>query len=379
MEEASIRAAAPDPAHQTRQAHQARLEFTGRGAEYFRLWVVNVLLTLLSLGVYSAWAKVRKARWFARHTRLMGDAFDYHGRPGPILLGRLLVLPLLLAYGYAFLWSTTAGLLAFGLLYAAGPLLFAQAQRFKLGNTSWRGLRFGFDAPRAQVYQVCLPLILLWTATTLVLKLHLGEELMWGSMALTALGLPWAHSRLKQLQHRHARYGAQRFSYVPRHSAFYGVYFVAAGMLVLVMLAGGFSLWLIKQWGSQDEVQARIMFILAGTWMLFLAWLFAWPVFAAKVQQIVWRRSDLGDVAFDCDIQPARFWWLTLRQILLVLLTTGLYWPFAAVALARYRIESITLHSPAPLDSLVFQAAPANADGTLGEGSADGFGLDLGW
>jgi uncharacterized membrane protein YjgN (DUF898 family) len=376
MEEASNSATTPEPAQ---QARQARLEFTGRGAEYFRLWVVNVLLTLLSLGLYSAWAKVRKARWFVRHTRLMGDAFDYHGRPGPILRGRLLVLPLLLAYGYAFLWSTTAGLLAFGLLYAAGPLLFAQAQRFKLGNTSWRGLRFGFDAPRAQVYQVCLPLILLWTATTLVLELHLGEELMWGSMALTALGLPWAHGRLKQLQHSHARYGAQRFSYAPGHSAFYGVYFAAAGMLVLAMLAGGCSIWLIKQWGSQDEVQARIMVILAGIWMLILAWLFAWPVFAAKVQQIVWRRSDLGDVAFDCDLRPARFWWLAFRQILLVLLTAGLYWPFAAVALARYRIESISLHSPVPLDRLVFQAAPAATDGALGEGSADGFGLDLGW
>lgn len=383
MEEASIRAAAPEPAQQARQAqqaHQARLEFTGRGAEYFRLWVVNVLLTLLSLGVYSAWAKVRKARWFARHTRLMGDAFDYHGRPGPILLGRLLVLPLLLAYGYAFLWSTTAGLLAFGLLYAAGPLLFAQAQRFKLGNTSWRGLRFGFDAPWAQVYQVCLPLILLWTATTLVLKLHLGEELMWGSMALTALGLPWAHGRLKQLQHSHARYGAQRFSYAPGHSAFYGAYIAALGMLVLAGVVGSFSMWLFKQWGPQgNEVQTRIQVILAGIWMLILAWLFAWPVFAAKVQQIVWRRSDLDDVAFDCDLRPARFWWLAFRQVLLVLLTAGLYWPFAAVALARYRIESITLHSPTPLDRLVFQAAPATTDGALGEGSADGFGLDLGW
>lgn len=102
-------------------------------------------------------------------------------------------------------------------------------------------------------------------------------------------------------------------------------------------------------------------------------------MFAAKVQQIVWRRTDLGDVAFDCDLQPARFWWLAFRQILLVLLTAGLYWPFAAVALARYRIESITLHSPVPLDRLVFQAALAATDGALGEGSADGFGLDLGW
>jgi len=360
--------------------HRARLEFTGSGSEYFRLWVVNVLLTLLTLGVYSAWAKVRKARWFARHTRLMGDAFDYHGRPGPILLGRLLVLPLLLAYGYAFLWSTTAGLLAFGLLYAAGPLLFAQAQRFKLGNTSWRGLRFGFDAPWTAVYQVCLPLLLLWTGSTLVLELHLGEKLVWGSLALTALGLPWAHGRLKQLQHSHGRYGAQRFSYVQRHGAFYDAYISALGMLVLAGLIGSFSTWLFKQWGPQDaEVQTGLMVILAGIWMMLLAWLFAWPLFAAKVQQIVWRRTDLGDVAFGCDIEPSRFWWLSFRQILLVLLTAGLYWPFAAVALARHRIESITLYSTVPLDRLEFQAAPAATDGALGEASADGFGLDLGW
>ena len=38
------------------------MRFTGIGWEYFRIWVVNMLLTLLTLGIYSAWAKVRKAR-----------------------------------------------------------------------------------------------------------------------------------------------------------------------------------------------------------------------------------------------------------------------------------------------------------------------------
>lgn len=372
--EKAIRAS--DPA---RQARLARLEFTGSGAEYFRIWVVNVLLTLLTLGVYSAWAKVRKARWFARHTRLMGDAFDYHGRPLPILMGRLLILPLLLAYGYAFLWSTTAGLLAFGLLYAAGPLLFAQAQRFKLGNTSWRGLRFGFDAPWPAVYKVCLPLLLLWTASTLVSELHLGSKLEWGCMALTALGLPWAHARLKQLQHSHSRYGAHRFSYAPAHGAFYGVYLDAAGMLVLGGIAGAFTVWLVRQWGAYGELETHFVSMLAGFWTLLMVWLFTWPIFAAKVQRIVWSRTDLGDIAFYSDIEPAKLWRLTLKQTLLVLLSAGLYWPFAAVALARYRVESITLRAPSPLDSLVFQAAPVVRVGTLGEGSTDGFGLDLGW
>jgi uncharacterized membrane protein YjgN (DUF898 family) len=67
--------------------HVARVVFTGRGSEYFRLWVVNVLLTLLTLGLYSAWAKVRTARYFRSNTWLDGHVFDYHGRP-PSLLQR---------------------------------------------------------------------------------------------------------------------------------------------------------------------------------------------------------------------------------------------------------------------------------------------------
>ena len=35
--------------------------FTGDGKEYFRIWVVNLLLTLATFGIYSAWAKVRPA------------------------------------------------------------------------------------------------------------------------------------------------------------------------------------------------------------------------------------------------------------------------------------------------------------------------------
>src|SRR5262245_3784981 len=71
------------------------LGFDGSGSEYFRIWIVNLFLTLATLGVYSAWAKVRKARWFARHTLLLGDRFDFHGDPRRILLGRVVAIALL--------------------------------------------------------------------------------------------------------------------------------------------------------------------------------------------------------------------------------------------------------------------------------------------
>lgn len=136
----------------TDKCTRAHLTFTGTGAEYFRIWVVHVLLSVLTLGIYSAWAKVRKARWFAQHTRLLGDAFDYHGQPKRILLGRLVALALFVAYSRSFEWSRTTGLVVIAVLLVLGPILVNSAQRFRMTNTSWRGVRFGFDATPWKVY-----------------------------------------------------------------------------------------------------------------------------------------------------------------------------------------------------------------------------------
>src|SRR6187455_1771467 len=71
-----------------------RMAFTGAGSEYFRIWIVNLALTIATLGIYSAWAKVRRLQFFYRHTRLAGAGFDYHGDPIAILKGRLVGLVL---------------------------------------------------------------------------------------------------------------------------------------------------------------------------------------------------------------------------------------------------------------------------------------------
>jgi len=53
------------------------VEFTASAGEYFRIWIVNLALTIVTLGIYSAWAKVRKRRYFYGHTRIAGEAFEY--------------------------------------------------------------------------------------------------------------------------------------------------------------------------------------------------------------------------------------------------------------------------------------------------------------
>src|SRR5215468_7546165 len=53
------------------------VEFTAVTGEYFRIWIVNLALTLVTLGIYSAWAKVRKRRYLYGHTRIAGEGFEY--------------------------------------------------------------------------------------------------------------------------------------------------------------------------------------------------------------------------------------------------------------------------------------------------------------
>ena len=192
---------------QTAGPFSARLVFTGSGSAYFRSWVLNTLLTLLTLGLYSPWAKVRKARWFAQHTRLLGDSFDYHGVPQKMLMGRSLALVLLLAHDFAFDWSVLAGWATLTFLLVLGPALMASAQRFRLQNSSWRGLRFGFKAPPLQVYACCMPMFLFFLVPVGLSNSDYGAGdawFKWYGLAVL-LAMLWAHVRLKALQRQYAK------------------------------------------------------------------------------------------------------------------------------------------------------------------------------
>ena len=192
---------------------QARLEapllFTGNGAEYFRIWVVNTLLSIATIGIYSAWAKVRKSSYFLRNTRLLGDGFEFTGDPLAILRGRLAALALLGFYSFAYDFSLALGLFATATLVVLAPLLFAGAMRFRLHNTRWRAMRFAFTATRADAYRAVLIVMALWSLAPVVVALGSESSLMAVS-ATTLLLLPWIHHRLKAFQHRHVAFAGHR-------------------------------------------------------------------------------------------------------------------------------------------------------------------------
>jgi len=63
-------AAAPTPG----APRVLQIRFTGSGSEYFRIWAVNPLLILVTLGLYLPFAKGRRIRHFHANTLVDGQA-----------------------------------------------------------------------------------------------------------------------------------------------------------------------------------------------------------------------------------------------------------------------------------------------------------------
>src|ERR1051325_8383168 len=100
--------------------------------------------TIVTLGIFSARAKVRNKRYFYGHTLICEHNFDYHGSPLRILLGRVIAAAILLGYSatmhfmpaMAFAWAI--------FFFFAIPWLAMSALRFNARNSSYRNIRFNF-------------------------------------------------------------------------------------------------------------------------------------------------------------------------------------------------------------------------------------------
>lgn len=341
-------------------------EFTGSGSEYFRIWIVNLLLSILTLGIYSAWAKVRRLKYFSRHTRIAGSVFDYHGEPVAILIGRLIALGLFLVYS---LGSSVPGPIALVALLLVGgvmPLLLRNSFRFRLHNTSYRGLRFSFRGTVGEAYVT----FLLFGILTL------------GTLYLMA---PMFHQRMKAYQHGCSWFGRTPFAFDAGIGAFYRVYLLV-GLVMIGGLIGGGILFggaiaglvpLVMPDGDGNPDPSVIVPILLGVFLLFMALsLIVGPLFQSRIGNLVWNHTRLGEHRFESRL---RFWPLLgigLSNFVLVVLTLGLFMPWAAVRVARYRARCLSLLPAQPLDQ--FLADTAVDVTATGEETAEMFDFDIG-
>lgn len=338
----------------------APLVFTGTGREYFGIWIVNLVLSIVTLGIYSAWAKVRRLQYFYRNTSLAGASFDYHGRPVAILKGRIIALVLLVAYNFAGYVDPRLALIVFGVLAVMLPWLLLRSLRFKLHNSSHRGLRFSFRGSLGESYVVFL-LLPLATAASLYL-----------------LGPLW-HQQLKRYQHNHAWYGGTTFGFDAPIGSFYRIWLTAAGMilggiLIVALLTAMAVPHLIETppaaWPAYLVIAG---IVIAAAALLFI--LFVRPYVTARIQNLVWNNTVLGPHRFASRMSARRLFYIALTNLIGVALTLGLYRPFAVVRLLKYRVESIALVAGG--DPGDFVTDRDQDIGAAGEEAAEMFDFDI--
>ena len=353
--------------------------FSGSGGEYFRIWIVNLLLTIATLGVYSAWAKTRRLQYFYRNTRLAGASFDFRGQPQAILRGRILAILLLGIVFAALGTSIEDGILAGALVLAAVPWIMRSALRFRLSNTWYRGLPFGFDGTPGKAYLIYLLPLGVFFFSDIVDELA-PESLLSTALFLAYFGWPWMHGAMRRYQHRHLVYGDQRAGFPLSLNALARPYvrIVAVAVLGLVALM---VLFLVMAWaGVFVPGTAAEDRIIRGTVMMCgcLFVMLGLPFTAVRMTNLAWSATAFPGVRIACAIPPAGYLRLQTVNWMLTLLTLGLFRPFAAVRTWRYRLSHMHVHAVGGVGLTARYAAPANRAAT-GDGLADIAGIDLSW
>lgn len=377
-------ATAPTNAAPELTATRYPIVFNGSGGEYFRIWIVNLLLTILTLGIYSAWAKVRKLQYFYRNTEVDGSVFDYHGRPGAILKGRIVALLLIGFYNFAFQFSLALGLFAVALMAALLPWLLTQSQKFRLHNSSYRGLRFRFTGLTREAYLIFgLPLLLALVPTVALAFVQPGHPppnglLIGFGFVLLAFTLlvPYLHYRIKRFQHAHAHFGRSASRFHGKARQFYWIYAQALLLLVALGILVALAVGAVAAGGAPRSKAFAATIGLAVAFVLYGAMLCLTPFINARVQNRVWNSTLLGLVGFESNVRARRLVFIYVTNLLLIVVTLGLFIPFAVVRMLKYRLASVTVLSTSDLQGFVAHQAQREV-GATGEGAADLLDFDF--
>lgn len=359
---------APDqiapPAVGSPQRAELRIAFAGSGAEYFRIWAVNLLLSVVTLGIYSAWAKVRRERYFLNNTVLDGSPFDYHADPVRILKGRIVVAVVVSGLAIASHLNPVVSAVASLLFLVLMPWMISRALRFRAHNTSWRGLRFGFDGTAGQAATA-------W--------------LLWPTLVPLSLGLLFPQMIVAQWRYllEHLRFGQAGFGLEARVGPIYRA--MAAAGLCFALIAGiGIAASGLATAGLADAVAGRpnghqVVAALGGLMTIasvVLAATLVGPYLRVRLANLLARCALLGNHRFRADQRVLGYYRIVLTNWLLTLLTLGLFRPFALVRLWRYRVEHFAVLAEG--DAEAFVAAQAADARVLGSEAADLMDLDFG-
>ena len=328
-------------------------EFTGTAGEYFRIWIVNLALTILTLGIYSAWAKVRKRRYFYAHTRIAGESFEYRGRPVAILIGRLLALTLLvivIAVGNLVpelsLESFSGKALFFTAAVLIGPWLLVRSSKFNAANSVYRNIRLSFLG----TYGSCLNVVIRYV---------------W--LVFFGILYPYFKHRLVRYSAENHAFGDSPFRAADFRKPFIRAYVLAFGM---GLLGAAILLVLFAATAADGEGTPELLPI-----AIYGGFLALYAFVRARTTNAVWNAIRVGPLRFECTLRARDYVWIYMTNVAAILLSLGLATPWAVIRTLRYKAGKFAALASEPIDTIT-QAESAQV-GAAGQEIAELFDFDI--
>ncbi|MFZ5747911.1 MAG: YjgN family protein [Pseudomonadota bacterium] len=346
--------------------------FEGNWREFAPIAFTNLLLTLVTLGVYIFWARTRERRYLWSRTRFIDERLEWGGTGFELFLGYVMALLFLIApivlvqFGAQALAIRNhvglAGLLIFGIyilvFYLIGVAIF-RALRYRLSRTFWRGIRGGSDDPG-----LAYGLSHLWKTAV-------------GSLALGLL-IPWSMVSLWNERWNAMSFGPFRFRsgatsgpLMGRFLLYYLVPVVAAvGMFVVV---GSFASAprTVSPGQGPGDFQAAVALTILAFYLIFFVLLgfVALFYYSAYFREVV-GHLELGDLEFEFDATTADWFKLILGNFALVIVTLGIGALFLGYRNWSFFVRHLNAYGALDLDS--FTQSTTRAPGQ-GEGLLDAF------
>ncbi|GAM11079.1 inner membrane protein YjgN [Geobacter sp. OR-1] len=356
----------PLPVHR-----KLRFSFTGSAKEYFGIWIVNNLLKMVTLGIYSAWAKVRKRQYFYGNTVLGQSTFNYLADPKILFRGWLIAALCFILYSVGNKLNPVVSSVLGLLFFVAMPWLIVRSRSFNLRNSDHRNIRFTFDPDYAEAY-------LVFAALPMLLPLTLG------------LIFPYMVYRQKKFFVENSGYGRTRFSFEATASEFYLLFLKAAGWFVLLILAiiAGLvffsAVWSeflplfrdIGETGASIPPKAIALFVVLIILLLNLVYLYFAIYIRTALTNLSWNATRIRKSRFISTLRVRDMAWLYISSAVAILFSFGLLVPWASVRITRYKLENLTLDLHDDLEG--FLGWGHQGVGPAGEEIGDMFGIDIG-
>lgn len=330
-------AAAPGPA----------LEYDGNIGELYGIFLINLLLTIVTLGIFRCWAITRYRRYLWSHMRFQNERFEYTGRGRDLFLGLLMAIGILLGLAIAAgLLSAllgrinqVLGALPIAALYVTILILaFAarfSAQRYRLSRTVWCGIRGGMQgsALRYGVRNLLYALMLPFTLFQLV---------------------PWMQVRLAERRINASQFGSLAFAFRGRAAQLYLPYLaVFVGTLLLFAVIAGVvwvgvapSIMPLVGAGGKDP---RLLAAIQHAMLLGFAGVILFGVGSSLISCWYWAllgrhivgNTTLGPLRLSSIVTGPGLLWLMLGNALIALFTLGFGLPVVVHRSARFLARTV--------------------------------------